>query len=426
VLDRKHRKSFGLLIGGAVVALIGACADNPEAGKSCPLLCPQQSITLRDTTVDAVVSDSTVNGLPAIGEETFLMLSSHGDTVDTRAIVRFDTITQSYTKSGFDSTIVHIDTAQLLVPITSPDSVHRLSAPVTIELYNVDTAATDTVASILGSLFRPDRFLGSKTFAPESISDTLKIPISTDTVLDRITKGTHLRVGFRLVSSRGVDMRIGTTQSSTPVTLRIKPSLDTSVTPLLVTPVSNTPVDQTFLSGPLADYTIVVKGNTVTRAGLIGVGGVPSRRTFFRFDVPSRIVDSTTVVRASLLLTQTPNRRLSPHDSVFIYPVPVLAGPTITDISSALQFIGVNGQFGLDSISMAPSDSGIRSFELVGLVRTWKGQPTTVSPRTVALRSGGEGSLPAEFNFFSTKAAIAALRPRLRITYIPPFPYGLP
>lgn len=425
MLDSKHRKTLGLLIGGAVVALIGACADNPEAGKSCPLLCPQQSITLRDTTVDAVVSDSTVNGLPSIGLETFLMLSSHKDTVDTRAIVRFDTITQTYTKSGFDSTITHIDTAQLIVPL-APDSLHKLSAPVTIELYNVDTAATDTVASILGSLFRPDRFLGSKTFAPESVTDTLTIPISTDTVLDRIQKGTHLRIGFRVVSNVGVDMRLGTTQSSTPVTLRIKPSLDTSVAALMITPVSNTPVDQDFLSGPLADYTIVVKGNTVTAPGFIGVGGVPSRRTFFKFDVPSRIVDSTTVVRASLLLTQVPNRRLSPHDSVFIYPVPVLAGPTITDISSALQFIGANGQFGLDSISMAPSDSGTRSFEIVGLVRTWKGQPTTVSPRTVALRSGGEGSLPAEFNFFSTKSPNVALRPRLRITYIPPFPYGLP
>jgi hypothetical protein len=425
VLHRKRGTAFGLLIGGAVVALIGACADNPEAGKSCPLLCPQQSITLRDTTVDAVVSDTTVNGLPAIGMETFMMLSSHGDTVDTRAIVRFDTIVQTYSKSGSDSTIVHIDTAQLIVPL-APDSLHHPPAPVTIELYNVDTAATDTVASILGSLFRPDRFLGSKTFAPESVTDTLTIPISTDTVLDRILKGTHLRIGFRVVSRLGVDLRLGTTQSSTPVTLRIKPSLDTSVTPLMITPVSNTPVDQTFLSGPLADYTIVVKGNTVTPAGLIGVGGVPSRRTFFRFDVPSRIVDSTTVVRASLLLTQIPNRRLSPHDSVFIYPVPVLAGPTITDISSALQFIGANGQFGLDSISMAPSDSGTRSFELVGLVRTWRGQPTTVSPRTVALRSGGEGSLPAEFNFFSTRSANVALRPRLRITYIPPFPHGLP
>jgi hypothetical protein len=411
-------------MGGAAVAIIAACADNPEAGRSCPLLCPQQSITLQDTTVDAVVSDTTITGLPSIGFETFMMLSAHGDTVDTRAIIRFDTIQQSYTKSGFDSTIVHIDTATLILPIVK-DTIHKQAAPITIEAYNVDTAATDTVASILGSLFRPDRFLGSRTFAPESVLDTLRIPIATDTVLDRIQHATHLRVGLRIVSRVGADLRLGTVQSGTPATLRLKTSLDTSVAPLSISPISNTPTDLTFVSGPLSDFTIVVKGLTATPPNMIGVGGVPSRRTFFSFVVPSRIVDSTTVVRASLLLTQVPNRRLLPRDSVYIYPVPVLAGPTITNITSALQFIGVNGQFGLDSAIMAPADSGVRSFEIVGLVRTWRGQPTTVSPRTVALRSGGEGSIPAEFDFFSTKAA-PPLRPRLRITYVPKFPSGLP
>ena len=275
-------------------------------------------------------------------------------------------------------------------------------------------------------MFRPNRFLGSKTFAPESVTDTLRIPISTDTVLDRILKGTRLRVGLRVVSSRRRRPSGGTMQSTTPVTLRLKVSLDTSV---------DAADGQSVLEyARRSDVLVRAAGRLHDRGegqhghaadDLIAVGGIPSRRTFFRFDVPSRIVDSTTVVRASLLLTQMPNRRISPRESVYVYPVPVLAGPTITDISSALQFIGVNGQFGLDSVTMAPADSGVRSFELVGLVRTWKGQPTTVSPRTVALRSGGEGSLPAEFDFFSTKAA-PALRPRLRITYIPPFPYGLP
>jgi len=136
-----HKKAFGLLVGGAAVAIIGACADNPEAGRSCPLLCPQQSLTLRDTTVDAIVSDTTVTGLPSIGNETFMMLSAHGDTVDTRAIIRFDTIQQDYTKSGFDSTIVHIDTAQLVVPVVT-DSLHKLTAPVTIEWSRSSRSAT--------------------------------------------------------------------------------------------------------------------------------------------------------------------------------------------------------------------------------------------------------------------------------------------
>ena len=121
-----HRKGWVLLIGGAVVAAIAACADNPEAGKSCPLLCPQQSVTLRDTTVDAIVSDSTVNGLPSIGLETFMMLSSHRDTVDTRAIIRFDTIQQDYTQGRRSTARSRTSTrAQLVMPIVH-DTLHKL------------------------------------------------------------------------------------------------------------------------------------------------------------------------------------------------------------------------------------------------------------------------------------------------------------
>jgi hypothetical protein len=414
-----------LLTAVAAVVSIAACSEKLEAGKSCPLLCPTQAVTLLDTTIDAVVVDTTVLGLPPIGTETYLMLASHGDTLETRAIVRFDTLPQTYTKSGTDSTIVSIDSATLVTPIVKPDSAHRPTSPVTIEVYDVDTAATDTVSSILGSLFRPDRFLGSKTFAPESLLDTLRIPISTDSVLDRVKNGKRLRVGYRLRSTPGYDIRIGTTQNSQAVSLRIKASKDTAATPVVVTPLSNTPTDQPFIAGPLADYTIVLKGLTTTPATLLSVGGVPSRRAFLHFNVPSHIVDSTTIVRASLLLTQVPNRRVDQRDSVYVFPLAVLAAPVVTDIASALQFLGGNGQFGLDSVRMAPSDSGLRSFEIAGLVRTWRSQPLTVSPRSIALRSGAEAQLPAQFDFFSTKGP-AGLRPRLRITYVPQTSYGLP
>lgn len=420
-----NKKVLTLLTAGLVVLTIAACSENLEGGKSCPLLCPEQAVTLRDTTVDAVIADTTVPGLPPIGSEGYLMLASHGDTLETRAIIRFDTLPQTYNKTSIDSTIVHIDSAILVIPIVKPDSTKRPIAPLTIEVYNVDTTAADTVTSVLASLFRPDRFLGSKTFAPESLLDTLRLPISTDSVLTRVLAGTHLRVGFRVRSSQGIDLRIGTTHVGLPVTLNIVASTDTAARPAIVSPISNTPTDVPFLSSPLSDYTIVLTGGTTTPPTILGVGGVPSRRVFLRFDVPSHIIDSTTIVRASLLLTQVPNRRLSLHDSVYVYPLAVLAAPVITDVTSLLQFVGQSGQFNLDSLSLAPGDSGVRSFEIVGLVRTWKGQATTISPRAIALRSGAEGQLPGEIDFFSTKAPLS-VRPRLRITYVAKTSSGLP
>ncbi|MEP6493079.1 MAG: hypothetical protein ABJF01_10410 [bacterium] len=420
-----NKKVLTLLTAALATIAIAACSENLDGGKSCPLLCPEQAVTLADTTIDAVIGDTTVPGLPPIGSEGFLMLASHGDTLETRAIVRFDTLPQTYTKTSIDSTIVKLDSAILVVPIVKPDSLKRPHAPLTIEVYNVDTTESDTVTAVLATFFRPDRFLGSKTFAPESLLDTLRVPISTDSVLSRVLNGKKLRVGFRVRSSVGIDLRIGTTHVGQAVTLRMVASKDTAAAPVIVSPLSNTPLDATFLSDPLSDYTIVLKGGTTTPSTILAVGGVPSRRVFLRFNVPSRIVDSTTIVRASLLLTQVPNRRLAQHDSVYVYPLAVLASPVVTDVASLLQFVGPSGQFNLDSVSMAPGDSGVRSFEIVGLVRTWKAQPSTVSPRTLALRSGAEGQLPGEFDFFSSKAAVG-VRPRLRITYVTKSSSGLP
>lgn len=415
-----------LLAALAAVMSIAACSEKLEAGKSCPLLCPIQSDSLRDTTIDAIAVDTSVTGLPPIGLETYLMLASHGDTLDSRAMIRFDTIPQSYSKAAFDSVITTIDTALLVTPIAKPDSLHLPKAPVTIEVYDVDTVGTDTSAAILTSLFRPDRLIGSKTFAPDSlVRDTLFIPINADTVLDRVKNGTRLRVGMRMRSNPGYDLRIGTTQIGLPVTLHIVASKDTAAVPVDVSPLSDTPADEPFLSGPLADFTIVASGQTSVSPTLLSVGGVPSRRTFIHFDVPSRFVDSTTIVRASLLLTQTPNRRIDQHDSVYLYPLAILASPVVTDIPNALQFLSITGQYGLDSLLISPADSGVKEFQVAGLMRTWKGQTLEVSPRSIAITSAVEGSRPVQFDFFSTRAPVG-LRPRLRITYVPQTSYGVP
>jgi hypothetical protein len=136
---------------------------------------------------------------------------------------------------------------------------------------------------------------------------------------------------------------------------------------------------------------------------LLSVGGPPPRRAFLRFNIPSRIIDSTTIVRASLLVTQSPNRFVDAKDSIKVYPVAVLSTPAVTDVTSLLQFVGNAGEFNLDSLFIAPGDSGVKSFEIVGLTRLWKNQPATVAQRAVALLAGTEGSVRA-IDFFSSRA----------------------
>ena len=423
----------GPLVFAMLVALVTAsCTEKLEAGKSCPLLCPEGALDLRDTTIEAVPFDTTVSGLPSIGNEDFLLLANHGDSLETRVIVRYDTLPQSYHIGTNDSTVTHVDSAYIRAPIAR-DTSRKPTAPLTIEVYDLASPATDsirtrvdTVAANLLPLFRADRLIGSRTFAPESLTDTLQLPISTSVVLSRLTTGRPLRVGLRLVSSRSADIAFVSTQGSSGPSLVFRGSLDTAATPVTVGPLSHSPNDKPFLAGALSDYVIVVKGSLPTPTTLMSVGGVPPRRTYMRFEIPPAIVDSSTIVRATLQLHQRPTPGgVNRTDTVVVFPVALAAGPAVTNIFTALQFLAPPLSFGLGSAPLVPRDSGVKGIEVVALVRSWRGVATSLNPRVIVLRTGNEWLDPGEIMFFSSRAA-AGLRPRLRITYVPPTAYGLP
>ena len=103
----------------------------------------------------------------------------------------------------------------LVVPIVRPDSPHRAQGAGddrgVQRRHDGDRHGRGRSSA---SLFRPDRFLGRKTFAPESLLDTLRIPISTDTVLDRVQeRDAASGRASGCVSTPGYDMRIGTRRS---------------------------------------------------------------------------------------------------------------------------------------------------------------------------------------------------------------------
>jgi hypothetical protein len=63
--------------------------------------------------------------------------------------------------------------------------------------------------------------------------------------------------------------------------------------------------------------------------------------------------------------------------------------------------------------------------DLAGVFQLWRSSGFDNLQRAIVLRSGAESSLPTELRFYSTEAA-PALRPKLRITYVPGRVVGLP
>jgi hypothetical protein len=174
-------------------------------------------------------------------------------------------------------------------------------------------------------------------------------------------------------------------------------------------------------------YPIVVAGALpIPTSDVLAVGGVNGARVFLRFDVPPILVDSVQVIRASLLLNQVTSRvAASAADTIAMLVNPILAGSQITDVGTIPNFAGSGAVIGDDSVRLVPKDAGLRSVELVNLFRAWREVGTQNSIRAIILRAKQEASSAAELDFVST-AGPEALRPRLRLTYVPRRGFGLP
>lgn len=421
------RRAWSVLAVAVATVALGACNEHLDAGSACPSLCPGLSIPIRDTVLSPVLAlDSTLIGFPSVGTEDGIPLAARGDTLDVRGVIRFDSLTRIFAPPG-DTTreISQVDTAILRVRINLTQS--RLPATVTFEAYDVDTTAADDNHAAVLALFRPGRLLSSRTVARADITDSLVFPLSSAAILEKIRSGGNLRIGLRLVGSGPVSLRIHTLETGLNAEVRYYVSPDTAVHQVVVTPYSKTPLEPLGLAIDYRDYAVVAR-NALPPAGslVISTGGVPARRAYLRFVMPQWLLDSTTIVRATLLLTQSPTRGFDQNDSVTVIGQAVAATSLISDLYRSSQILVPEGLFVTDSMRVAPADSGSRSLELNALLRLWKGQTGAEAPqRAIVLRMKEEGLHGAEVRFFNTRAS-AAVRPRLRVSYIPRVDFGVP
>ena len=427
-LRERRRRRFTLAGWTAVAAATlaaSACTESFEGGAACPALCPRTLVAFVDTTIEAVALDSAVGGFPTLGLSSTLLLANRPDTLVTTMVVRFDQLTSTYVpnRGTVSEQVTAIDSVFLKLPLDTTG--RRGTVPVTVEVFDVDTAASDSVTAVVQSLFRPDRRLGQVTLTPSLSLDSLRIPLSRQRLAAQVASGGRFRVGVRISGGAGQLRVIGFLGGFGAPTLSYDPSTDTTYTPVVVSP-------STPLAGASADlaqaytvYGITQVGSAPPGAATLVVGGYPAYRSYLRFAVPTRIADSSTIVRAQLVLVQRPSRFGNTGDSVRLVPLVPSTTGAVTDLRRVLELSAEGVLAGLDGgIRLVPRDSGERLVNLLPLTRTWRTLPANV-PRAVAFRIDGEGAQPAELRFHSIEAA-AALRPRLRLTYLPRAEFALP
>lgn len=414
----------------AAASLLGACSENLDSGSGCPALCPLATDQLRDTVLDPVVLDTTLSGFPAPGVAAPLLVAvaPSPDSLDIRAVVRFDTLPAKYLPpAGGDSVaLTRVDSGFLRLKLDTSGT--RLPQAATLEAYDVDTtAADDTSATTLAPLFRADRRLGAISFtAAQAIGDSIRVPISNTAIVAKAQASGRLRIGVRLVSSGRASLRIlGVRAAASTVdipTLRFDPATDTTYRPLSVTPSSATPVSDRALGVQYVEQTVVARNPRTAIGSDLVVSGVPGRRGLLRFNVPLRLSDSTDVVRAELELVQRPARYADARDTVQLRTDAILATTAVTDLPRVVDL--TTTAFRLDTLALSPADSGRRTISILSLVRAWRSLPAETQ-RGIIVRGLLEGRQAGELRFFSTEGP-AGLRPRLRLSYVPKSTSGLP
>ncbi|MBA3340946.1 MAG: hypothetical protein H0T48_03845 [Gemmatimonadaceae bacterium] len=404
-----------------VVAGVTACTENLDNSAGCPLLCPDQGGGIETVTIDPIVLDTTVSALAGLGTERSLLVATRGDTLDARAIIRFDTIPARYRASTDTATTAITAVDSVLLQMRVDTSGGKIPGPITLDAYDVDSPAADSLTDALIALFTPDRLIASRTYAPAELKDTVFFALPGSAILQR--RGSRLRLGLRARGQGSVQFRIVSTEgAAAPTLLSFRVTPDTAVRRISLLPFSSTPTDQPALAASLDDYTILARGTSRGPANALNVGGLPARRVYLRFEIPRFLVDSVDLIRASLLLTQRPNIGVDAADTVLIIPHVSLATRAVTDIAKASQITAIAVG---DTLRIAPRDSGLKIVEVASVVGLWRGQDEVEVPRALVLLSTTEGQSPLEARFFSVEAS-PELRPRLRISYSTRKSRGLP
>lgn len=400
---------------------VWSCSENLDSSGVCDVLCPSIGGSVKTDTLDAVTLDTTVQSLSGLGTEPALLLANRGDTLDTRVIIRFDSLQKKFVPTGDTSQAIKtVDSAYILLRLDTLSI--KGSDAVTIEAYDVDTTANDTSTTAVLALFRPDRFISSQTFTRTQLTDSLKYFIDNATVLSKIQNGAHLRIGLRATGTSSSQLTFGSVEGALPPILFFRATPDTTTKPIAVSPFSATPANESLIAQHLSDYTVIAKGPPPAAPSVLSVGGLPPRRVYLRFDIPSKYLDSSTIVRATLLLNQISNNSLDPGDTIRVIPQVVLAGKAVTDPSKAAQIIG---NISADTLKLTAGHGGSVDVELARAFTLWRATKPDTLPRAIVLKSSFEGVSPIELRFSSSED-LAALRPRLRISYTKQVPLGLP
>ncbi len=399
----------------AAAGIFGCGSENIITPGRCPALCPSGNVVLADTLLVAPdTADTSARGFVTVDSAAFLLVSSL-DSLKSVALIRFEPIHPDTFRIGTDTT-PHLfaqppDSVQVIVHIgqrdTSVKNVHlvlyRLPAKFDTTMtyaqaqpYFADSLVLDTAAV-------PDSLVNGDVIVP--MPDSLRAPPADSGVISlgvKIVADTATALG--IASGKG-----GSANPRIVYFMHGQAPLDT-----VKRAVGEVPAFDIFVQSP---------DPAQVPPGVLAVGGLPTARSALYLALPKIVVDSTSVVRATLILnTVRPVTGFS-RDSFYVEARPLLRDygfksilfPDSSVAGRVLVHVGQTGAVKLD---------------IALVLRLWGTTLGDTLPRVLALKvyqpGGSEGGVLGRVDFAGRAAGAAGGAPQLQVTYVKKYEFGVP
>ena len=401
----RRRAVFAAL---ALAALGWACEEEIVAPCRYPSACPGDQLQVVDTTyTDFVTSDSTYGGYVSASEVSFLLLADL-DSLRGVALVKTAPRDTTWIPSASDTAVQigRFDSVAVSVYVSSRDtSVHNIRVLLYRLPFGIDTSIT--YADIQPYLV--DSVLVDSVAIPDSVTGGAVRQRIRSGVLETIPPDDNQQLAFAL--------RV---RADAPTALSLGSAEEISgATQVLWYVHAAAPRDtltHTFSAGVDFDTFLHTPATTTPAAALVS-GGMPAARSLLRVRLPAPALDSLGLVRATLILTQVRPARGRPGESFRIS-----ARALIRDFG-AKSVIWPDTTAG-GTTPLTEGDTGEIHIEITRMLRVWASSSGDSLPRSLMLLNEPEGAGIGEVVVAGRGAGAAA--PRLRLTYVRPYVFGVP
>ncbi len=391
-----------LLASLSLLVIAAACTEDVGAPGACPEFCPSSTIKVIDTVIAGLIErDSSFRGF-VIPQDAATMQVISGGAITSRGVIRFLPFSDSVRVIDFgsnqpvlatDSFSLRLNLARRFPAGSNIElAIHRLPA-------NIDSTTT---FGAVDQFFADSTLIATINIADSVTSDSLSAILAVDAFPTLAADSLVASIGIAIRSVGPALVDVSANGSGNGASLGRWVQIDST---------DGTTVQRS--ESRQVDFdSFLFSASGVPGPDALSVGGSPSARALLRVNAPSFIVDTSNVIRATLIMIPSEPVIGVPGDTIRIQ-----AEALITDFGPKSPIIPLPSDSLLFGSALLPVGSmDTVRIDITHIVVPWKNNPRL--PRSFMLRVVPEGAGVGEYRFQSSRASFGS--PLIQWTFIPP------